>query len=304
MKTKLLVMVLACLCGVASGGVIVTIENDLINDTDDSYSHGTEFEWVSGTRMDHGEPYRVGYGINQTMYTPTDISNPTNQPDDREWCGMLVVFREVWAKDGTETTRTRYEAGVLGPWAGCETTQTKVHEIVGSAKPMGWDNQMPNEPVFNAYHERHHPLMSFGRRTAWGAYVEAIYGGTLGTTFINVMGGSGARAGWNVDPDRFLGGIDPKGVENRKFFAFVAGEVGGMAVFHNATIGHSFFREREPGQEHDLQRGVGTYRYGGVVGYGCFAVTYMMNQRSPEFKGQDEKGTDWGMLSLEITERF
>lgn len=301
---RILVALFVFLFGLsASGGVILTLENDLVNETDDSYSHGTEIEWVGGTQMKNDSPYRVGYGIHQTMYTPTDISNPDNQPDDRPWCGMLTAFREVWSKSGTEVVRTRYEVGVLGPWAGCETTQTKVHEIVGSGKPMGWDNQMPNEPVVNVYHERHHPLMSFGREGSWGAYVESVYGGTLGTTFINAMGGSGVRAGWNIPPDRITGGIDPKGIQAGRFFAYVSGEVGGIFVLHNATIGSSFFQDREPDHEQELQRGVGTYKYGGVVGYGSFAATYMFNMRTAEFKGQDE-GTDWGMVSLEFVDTF
>lgn len=298
MKKIMTVLALMCAC-VANGGVIITLENDFMNHTDDSYSNGAELEWLGDTVMER----RVGYGIHQLMYTPTDISDPDNQPLDRPWCGILTAFREVWSKQGVEMTRTRIEAGVLGPSALAEEAQKEVHRLIHNKLPQGWDNQMPDEPVLNLYHERHHPLMDFGKEDGLGVRLEALYGGTIGTTFINGFGGTLLRSGYNIQANSIIGGIEPKAASKVRPFLYLMLETDGMLVLHNATIGESFFREREPGHEQDLENCVGMYRYGVVGGYKCFTATYLMGMRTREFETQ-KGNTDWGLISLQFASQF
>jgi hypothetical protein len=61
--------------------------------------------------------------------------------------------------------------GLVGPWALGEETQKPIHELVNSPEPMGWDNQLDNEPLFNIYYQRKHKQMekpAFDLTTGFG----------------------------------------------------------------------------------------------------------------------------------------
>lgn len=303
MTKMLLVMVLAGWASVSMGsGFSMTLENDLVFHTDDDYSHGTELAWIDDSTDPEAVTMRTTYGLNQLMYTPMDITIATNQPNDREWCGTMSIFVETWKRSDREKVRERLDVGVLGPDAGCEATQKWVHKIVGSKEPMGWDNQMPNEPMLNYYMERHHFLNGIGDQKGWQATCESVYGGTLGTTFINAQGGVLAKAGWNI-PEFMSGGIVPKGDRRSPWFLYGFGELDCTYVLHNATLGHSFFRDRDPGQEQTLEPLVGQSSMGVSAGYRKFALFYALNHRTAEYKGQP-KATDWGMVKLEYANQF
>jgi lipid A 3-O-deacylase len=303
---KGLIIGLLFLGQVSLGGFFLTIENDVFRGSDDDYSNGIEMEYVEGGDsygVYPGQPFQRGYGISQIMYTPMDISIATNQPSDREWCGTMDVFYETLKVDRKEIVRQRWQIGVLGPSAKSEDTQTWFHEVIGSDKPQGWSNQMPDEPMLNYYHERHHPVWLIGDEDGWQLKTEAIYGGTIGTTFIDIQGGHAVMTGWNIPPIHIPGGINPKVMKTTDFYGYVLGEMGGLIVIHNATIGESFIRDRDQGQEQDLERLVGMARYGIVGGYKALSVSYLIGMKTAEYEGQP-KNTDWGMVKIGIGSEF
>lgn len=307
--TALFVFVTVC---VARAGLIITMENDFFIGTDDNFSHGTEMEWVSDQGLDADGPFRVGWGVNQCMYTPMDFTPLPPLLDQHPWVGTLSLFRETWSRSKfyNEEVRTRYEVGVLGPASGNKWSQTTVHRITNNKTPHGWDNQFPNEPMCNVYHDRFHLLWE-GRADKWSTDLKGVYGGTLGTTFINVKGGAQVRSGYNIPSNSMPGGIEPKmgrdgnlvAVESG-FFMYLTAGAEEMVVLHNATCGSSFFRERDLGAERDLELFVGMYRYGVVVGHGEISLTYLIGHRSNEFEGQEDGGMGWGMLRVEWLHQF
>jgi lipid A 3-O-deacylase len=298
-----LVILLLWYHGNGYSGLVITVENDSVLGSDNNYSHGTELEWVGDIILgEDDETEQVGYGIHQLIYTPMDITIAGDQPNDRPWSGLTTAFRETWKFSEAEDVRSRIEVGVLGPSAMSEESQTWFHDITGNRKPMGWDNQLPDEPVLNYYHERRHPLLGYGADGPWRFFADAIYGGTVGTVFINGMGGVVLRAGWNVPPRHIPTGIGPK-LGQKGPYVYAIGETDGMLVLHNATISDSLFRKRDPGVEQKIERAVGTYRYGVVAGYGGMSISYTMNERSNEFEGQ-EKTMDWGTITMEFVRRF
>lgn len=303
--------VFATVCA-AQAGFILTIENDFFIGTDDNFSHGTEMEWVSDQRLDADGPFRVGWGVNQCMYTPTDNTALPPPPDQHPWVGTLSLYRETWSRSKfcNEEVRTRCEVGVLGPASQNEWSQTTVHRLINNELPHGWDNQFPNEPMLNVYHDRFHLLWE-GRADKWSTDMKGVYGGTLGTTFINAKVGAQVRAGYNIPPNSMPGGIEPKVGRDGKpvavetgFFSYLMAGADEMVVLHNATCGSSFFRDRDPGAERDLEPFVGMYRYGVVVGYGEMSLTCLIGHRSNEFEGQTDGGMGWGMLRVEWLHQF
>ena len=305
---------LGLVCGVClsgSAGIVITAENDYFINSDDNFSHGTEIEytwWESDAMV----PYRCGVGINQSMFTPQDISASGMPPmTDRPWCGTLGIYLETWKRLRYEDVRTRYTIGVMGPDSYAEDSQRIVHKALGCTKPMGWDNQMPDELMLNIYQERF--LNLYAQELIWGFGfdIKPLYGFTVGTTYDNIRAGGQLRFGYNIPFNSFVGGIVPKSdmrgniVDTCEgFFIYAVGEVEEEFVLHNATLGDSWFRDRDNGQERELEEFVYTYKWGMVTGWKNFSLSYMFEDRAEEFDGETDGGMSWGMVRLEFLYQF
>lgn len=295
-KISLLVSFLGLVTWCQAGGLILTVENDVFNHNDNNYSHGTEIAWATA-QNNNGVINRYDYGINQLMYTPQDIRIATNQPTDHPWVGILTTFVENWHYVGNDLVRSRISVGVLGPSSGAEQSQKVVHKWVGSAQPMGWDNQLKDEPVLNYMYERYHPFFQLGKEPNIRFVNEGIYGGDVGTTFIDAKIGTDAKLGW-IPKSHMQGGIAPKAMPSSKFFGYVYGRVDGIYEIHNAAIGDSYFHNEL--EERVPVPFVGEVNYGTCIGYKGFAVTYQKSVRTREFERQPSM-MDWGMIRFEFS---
>lgn len=306
------IMLVACR---VFGGFVLTVENDVFlkDATDHNYTHGMEAMWtqVSDGRWGY-EVVRESYGLRTRMYSPDDITNPNPPPSSSHpWAGLTSAYGEWWFMGGkvgdmvgsVEAVKYGLDVGILGPDSGCRWMQTEFHKLIGSAKPMGWKWQMPNEPAINAYMDRYIRAVSIGEQSKLLGTVDLVYGGILGTTFIEGKGGLSGRFGWNMPPtpvDNIVGPKMPRGVEKLNgFFGGLILDVNGWWQGWNSTIGDSMFRssaEREALQR-DLESWVGEYSYGAIMGCGNFSLTYRKTTRSDEFEGQSDKQS-WGMVSI------
>lgn len=303
-----------CLVGysVSFGGLIVTLENDTFLDKDDNYSHGTEIEYVDKLYRDEFSVRRVGYGVNQLMYTPHDISNTEFPPqNDRPWSGTLSLYRESWRLYKTQSIRTRVSIGVLGPSAKAQRSQRTIHTWLGCAMPEGWSHQMPDEPMVNVYQDRYHKLLSRNVSGKWEGRIYSLYGGTLGTAFVNGRLGGEAQFGYNIPDGSLPGGIVIKGYHGGRirklaseFFIYVTAGAHGELVLHNATIGNSMFRSREVGQERSLEPLTYETKYGIVTGVKNFSFSYLFFERGDEFRGQSLGRMKYGVVRFEFTQQF
>lgn len=290
------------------GGITVTIENDVFSDSDDNYSHGTEIEWSHSPEIIKDGVFRTGYGLNQLLFTPSKISDPNPPPqNDRPWAGTMSLYRETWRiNQYDEQIRTRFEIGVLGPSSHADYSQKKVHEWLDCKTPMGWHHQMPDEPMVNVYQDRYAKLSEWVVANKTGFDWTAIYGGTLGTTYVNARGGLMARFGYNLPVQAGIGDISPKNDEPLKsrVFLYSFAEITGVLVAHNATLSNSMFRDRETGQERDIEHFLDVYRYGVAAGWDSFRLSYQWEDRGEEFEGETDGGMSYGILKIEFTTVF
>src|SRR5690554_75996 len=106
--------------------------------------------------------------LGQHMVTPADIKKPVPDPNDAPYAGLLmyrashIVIRDNFA-DNISTT-----IGLIGPSTKAEQLQKYIHKVIGSNRPMGWDYQLKDEPVF-----------MFARTSVWrhelaGDYLDTI----------------------------------------------------------------------------------------------------------------------------------
>lgn len=201
------------------------VENDKWRRTDQHYTNGLKFglgvereslpfinTYESVIHELLGRPDQLYYGLflGQNMYTPRNIGNPSPQPFDRPWAGWtyLGLVSQRVAK-GAETSRAHdvldtleFDIGTVGPGSGAEDVQIAWHQLIGSPRPQGWVNQIPNEVAFVAsylHKRRYIPAWGDGPvdRTALGFDFIPHAGASLGTVMTHVRAGGIVRYGFN-----------------------------------------------------------------------------------------------------------
>lgn len=298
MKVGLLFLLLLVMTSKAWGSIAVTIDNDIFTGADGSYTHGTEITWY-----DLNDAGIYFTGLRNQVYTPKDITVDENQPNDHPWCGVTTVFYEQARKQGHLYSKCGVEAGILGPSSKAREQQIWLHKLTGSDKPMGWDNQMKEEPVLNGYLDNRYRLGPMGIVEDWSMKPDLLYGGIVGTTDVNLYSGLGLRAGYQIPPDWPDETSQPGSPLPPKFFAYAVAEFKGFVVGHNATMGRSLFHGEDEEHHVDLKAIVGEAKGGLSLGYGWFSLTYLMILRTEEFEGQDGLPS-WGEIRLTFGRPF
>lgn len=225
-----------------AGGIRIEYDNDLLVSSDDKFTNGFSLQWHSRAKDDwdavrvpgwlkfgrhlpgmqsEGLYRRVGLAIGQNMQTPTDLSATELIVDDVPYAGTLGVELNWIAFDDDVFRGYALIVGVVGPSSGAEPTQKWIHKVIGGDKPMGWDNQIPDEPAVNfngMFKKKLFSIKGSGDLSADLA-LNADFGLGTALTFGEVA--AEFRAGWNV----------PMG------FAFVPDPIG-RTIAYDATIPH------------------------------------------------------------------
>ena len=305
---------LFCICLVSSvfaGGITLKEENDTfaIPHTDHYYTQGLSLDY-EGDVVKHGEILtRKSYGVRNLIYTPSDISIAAPQPWDRPWAGLTAGTYTDCELSKRDYTTKQWMLGVVGSWSQSEEIQTWFHKITGSRTPMGWANQIPNEPILNYTWNRYNEIWFAGDKKKWCIDLTRRYGYSAGTAFVNGEGSFIGRAGWNLPEDYGMGPIAPtlSASSVNKLSAYLTSEVVGRAVLYNVTLGGSLFQD---GPSQELKPFVSDERIGGVVGIGHILGTemdlnlsYSLIFRSREFYGQ-EYNMEYGSIVVSLLRGF
>lgn len=307
-----LVMFFCLVSSVFAGGFMLKEENDFFAypHTDRFYTQGLELTYACDAKKDGDTMLRKLFGIRNLIYTPMDISIPTPQPWDRPWAGLTGGTYTEWELTKGEFTTRQWLLGVVGDWSQSDNIQTWFHKVTGSAKPMGWANQIPNEPILNYTWNRFNSIWSVGDIHEWGVDLTRRYGYSAGNAFVNGEGSLLCRAGWNVPADYRMGLIQPTltypGAAS-KFSVYIFGEACGRLVFQNITLGGSLFQD---GPSQELTPMVAEERAGAALGlrdlFGSkvdLDLSYSMVFRSKEFVGQEQRA-EYGSISISLLKGF
>ncbi len=195
------------------------VENDMWSGTDRYYTNGIKFGFGTdaGTladllnapsesllrRLTDGSGcVQLGLFFGQNMYTPRRITVAGPQPADRPWAAWLYVGGVAQRVEEKKLQTVELDVGVVGPAALGRQVQTQWHQLIGADEPLGWANQIPNQPgVLVAFVEK------VKYRTGRNFEVVPHFGGSLG----NVM--TLARAGGIVRWGRNMTGFGPDTIE-------------------------------------------------------------------------------------------
>jgi hypothetical protein len=176
--------------------------------------------WADADNPAHAQNVVVKFG--QSMFTPRDSTRTDLIPDDRPYAGLLYVGmswnrRKHEPHNNTEVLDTReITLGVIGPLALAQPAQDFIHDVIGTERFQGWDNQLRNEPTVQMALDR--KFKAYQGEGAIQPGFSADHIRSLGLQLGNIetsgtMGIEG-RIGWNIPNDFGTYPIRP-GAENR-----------------------------------------------------------------------------------------
>jgi len=297
-------------------------ENDLFSGTDHHYTQGLKLSFF---RVEEGTPdwlssladtlwpiladnniifsKNAGWTLGQNMYTGEDIRRASIDPDDRPWAGWLYVGRLFQMTDlcdeddGTcqqQQHTFELDLGVVGPASGAKWAQSRLHEVIDSPEPMGWVNQLGNEPGLLLLYKGKWRFPNTSR-----TFDVIPHGGiALGNVLTYISTGGTARVGFHLTG--FPTDSIPAAVrENRpKWEAYAFGGIDGRLTAVNIFLDGNHFRDS---YSIDKEAFVYDFSYGGAVRYKQLRLTYTLVRRSPEFKprsGRDLDPQNFGSVVL------
>ena len=275
----------------------LSLENDtLLKKSDNDYSHGTKFEIAN----DDGFHYLV----QQNMYTPNDLRQKHHIPGERPYAGILLggVGYEVYFDPKSPWTHyTELNFGMIGPAAMCKDTQTMIHKLLGCRKPEGWDDQLHNEFVVNGQWWTKYNY----NITEWMALVPR-FGALAGTLQDALELGVDLKIGYNIRPTVrkdvvFNNGMMFRGTRGNnwldKLTAYVYIGVDERYYLYNHMLEGSFFTNKDKDLSVDIEPFVTEFRFGAVLKYDDFFITYYAIMCTDEYKHQ-KNSPDYGGICI------
>ena len=296
--------------------VSFTIENDSFFGTDRYYTHGFRLQymhepnsvpgWVASlltntltAGMDVNR-MRIGFTLGQELYTPSNITRPGLNENDRPYGAWLytgLVLRRAGTVAGTIPSVDEFELdlGVVGPNAFGEETQTWWHKLTGYAEPRGWDNQLGNEPALQIYLTR---SIQVGFRTEnyWGLDIIPHARAALGNVYIYGELGTLFRAGYNLPSEYVISPMESfsthPSYDPPKWSVYAFAGADGRAIGRNIFLDGSTFEDSHSVDKEPL---VADFRAGASVRYGPVEVVGSAVHRTREFELQSK---DENFLSI------
>jgi len=276
-----------------AGEFSLSAENDVMGHTDRHYTHGTRlfylFDDLSIFSFE-GRENRVGIGLSQYMYTPSDIKIAELMEDDRPYGGWLYLSFLLSSRDGNSLDLAAIDIGVVGPSSGAKETQKLVHSWIDCADPKGWDNQIEDEIGLNLIYQRKY---KWSKKGLIDFDFITYGGGSLGNVFTYCDVGGMLRIGHNIPDDFGYIKMEPSSrVTGVSAYLFLSAE--GRYVLRNIFLDGNTFKDSHSVDKEDV---VGDAVAGLGFEFGKFELIYGYNHRTKEFKGQDEHNR-YGTLIL------
>lgn len=294
-------------------------ENDLIGaGTDSDFTNGVrlsyfdinqDLPWLAMKIADIIPTFRVNqttsvfYSVGQNMYTPKEISQRTQDPNDRPWAAFLYGSMGMATLNDNRIDELEATIGVVGPYALGEQTQKAVHKhITNSPTPKGWSNQLENEPALMVSWRRRYPYWAKYETHGYMMSASPSIGASLGNVYTHANAGMTfslrpSKSAWEDTPLRVRPAMPGTGFFSTPedgwgwaLFAGVDGRVVGRNIFLDGnTFTDSHSVDKKP------------FVLDGNVGvsftFENTRLSYTLTHRTKEFDGQ-EKGHVFGALSL------
>lgn len=317
----------------SSGTVSLQVDNDAFVGTDRDYTSGVRLIWISPDLTGSKENSRlpkwiyslsklapfanrpgfqnyVSFSIAQSVYTPYDIRRADLIEDDRPYAGMLCLGIAFHSRGKRSMDTLEFELGIVGPHSFAGQFQKLVHRMFNWAYPMGWDNQLKDEPALEAIYDRKWKLLRSSDNCSFGCDLIPHTKAGLGNVYIGAGAGVGFRFGWNLPDDfgtSFFGadgrsktaldrGVS-RGSSGRWFGIHVFAAVDGQGILRDIFLDGSTFRDSHRVEKKAF---IADVSVGAAVVAGQFKVSYRQVYQSKRFETQGEKQV-YGQIILSFS---
>lgn len=287
--------------------------------TDEGYTNGSRIDYFySKHHKDHladrwlmptagpGSVNTYGWGIMEVMYTPNSLKVKEYMPHNYPYSGAMFLTHDKFSYNPRTklSFQTELVMGVMGPIAVAGPLQSWFHGLIHYQRPMGWDNQLPNDILLNENLTVEKEILHVGRGLEWFAGAT----GYLGTMLDGGAIYSTVRVGWmnpyfNGWSEQFQGlaktagypdvWAGPKAKAPRRAQFYLFGSPRAEWTAYNALLeGGVTSKSMNPDDTKkmssyadDVKRGVAEIDYGWVIVYRGFAASYTQKTASATMKG-------------------
>ena len=196
----------------------LTFQNDVFVGDDDGYTNGLGLTFGRGPFLEFSNDNLPGWlnfltqklyirtmpnkvrGVAhlffQQMQTPEEIGVAELQEDDVPYAGLLSTQSIFYAWDRNTSDQFSVFLGLVGPASQADKVQTEIHDLVDADEPLGWPNQLSNEPVFRLEARRATKVF----RNYEGKYGYDIIGlGTIGLGNLRSSAHAGLALRWGTN---------------------------------------------------------------------------------------------------------
>ncbi len=203
--------------------VSIYFENDFIVGNDEQYTNGFKLTWsryglseLPEDALSHKWLYPaikfvnfydsksekiLTFSVGQSMFTPDKLDTSELVINDRPYAGITYCQIGFHKKSNNYMHTIGLYAGIVGPHSYAEKVQVNVHNLLAITKPMGWDNQLRDEPVIGLVYNYKSKLTASCINSGFGGDIIFNTGGSLSNAMTFYKIGLLARYGWNVPND-------------------------------------------------------------------------------------------------------
>jgi hypothetical protein len=295
-------------------------ENDAFGGTDRDYTNGFKMTWSTPFEIDKTKSHLPDWSyyfinklpfvsdpetsrafslsIGQDTYTPEDVLRADLIVDDRPYAGYIYYATGFHNKTSNRKNSWEFQFGVVGPLSLAEENQNWSHDLIGSKRSEGWDNQLDNEITFEAIYESQWILFNsaisqsynfdliphLGFRTGsitsyLNTGVEVRFGLNLPSNFGScpIRAGCATNSAFNVVRPTHASGF-------RGWHLFTS--IDTRAVFHDIFLDGNNFRDSH---SVDKEIWVTDFMTGIVFEFPHTIVAYSYIYRTKQFKNQDDE---------------
>jgi len=302
------------------GSFNIQFENDVFDPdvSDRHYTNGMLFSYQTGENrvwnwldgwarrhyyLEQDVKLRASLAVGHNLYTPEDISTTNLVVDDRPYAGWLHADLGLVGQMNEVLRTMQLSFGIVGPAAQGEQFQKWIHQVIDSPEPMGWDNQLNNEPTLMlVFEQKWRNLSSPGFLRGFGLDIDLSPHGSVALGNVFTYGGVGGtvRLGHGLARDFGPPRIQPAPpgsgfcAPRGGFGWYVFGGLDGRLMLRNIFLDGNTFSDSHSVDKKTL---VGDLVTGAVVSGLGMRLGFSYVVRSPEFEGQNSPDR-FGSLTL------